>query len=98
MTNREAIEILGELKKCYLGGIVDAIDMAIEAVKAQELVVRGKDCKHRTIDNRGRDDDLTGFAIEFPDSCCPCKCEDGWYNWYPNDDWYCANGERMESE
>lgn len=38
MTNREAIEILGELKKCYLGGIVDAIDMAIEAVKAQEPV------------------------------------------------------------
>lgn len=36
MTNREAIEILGELKKCYLGGIVDAINMAIEAVKAQE--------------------------------------------------------------
>lgn len=36
MTNREAIEILGELKKCYLGGIVDVIDMAIEAVKAQE--------------------------------------------------------------
>lgn len=36
MTNREAIEILDELKKCYLGGIVDAIDMAIEAVKAQE--------------------------------------------------------------
>lgn len=39
MTNREAIEILGELKKCYLGGIVDAIDMAIEAVKAQEPMV-----------------------------------------------------------
>jgi hypothetical protein len=38
MKNREAIEILGELKKCYLGGIVDAIDMAIEAVKAQEPV------------------------------------------------------------
>ena len=36
MTNQEAIEILGELKKCYLGGIVNAIDMAIEAVKAQE--------------------------------------------------------------
>ena len=38
MTNREAIEILDELKKCYLGGIVDAIDMAIEAVNAQEPV------------------------------------------------------------
>lgn len=36
MTNLEAIEILGELKKCYLGGIVDAIDMAIEALKSQE--------------------------------------------------------------
>ena len=36
MTNREAIEILGELKKSYLGGIVDAIDMAIEVLKAQE--------------------------------------------------------------
>ena len=36
MTNQEAIKILDELKKCYLGGIVDAIDMAIEAVKAQK--------------------------------------------------------------
>lgn len=36
MTNREAIEILNELKKCYLGGIVNAIDMAIEAVKSRE--------------------------------------------------------------
>lgn len=39
MTNREAIEILNELKKCYLGGIVNAIDMAIEAVKLQEPIV-----------------------------------------------------------
>lgn len=36
MTNQEAIAILSELKKCYLGGIVDALDFAIEAVKAQE--------------------------------------------------------------
>ena len=36
MTDQEAIKILDELKKCYLGGIVDAIDMAIEAVKARE--------------------------------------------------------------
>jgi hypothetical protein len=31
MTNREAIEILGELKKCYLGGIVDAIEQGERA-------------------------------------------------------------------
>ena len=36
MTNQEVIAILGELKKCYLGGIVDALDFAIESVKAQE--------------------------------------------------------------
>lgn len=59
-------------------------------------VVRCRDCKHRPTDNRGRDDDLTGFAIEFPDSRCPCQCEDGWYNWYPADDWFCGNGERRD--
>ena len=36
MNNETAIAILCELKKCYLGGIVDAIDFAIEALKAQE--------------------------------------------------------------
>ena len=36
MNNETAIAILCELKKCYLGGIVDAIDYAIEALKAQE--------------------------------------------------------------
>ena len=36
MTNETVIAILDELKKCYLGGIVDALDFAIEAVKEQE--------------------------------------------------------------
>lgn len=36
MTNQEAIAILGELEKCYMGGIVDAIYLAIEALKSQE--------------------------------------------------------------
>ena len=61
-------------------------------------VVRCRDCKHRPTDNRVRDDDPTGLAIEFPDSRCPCQCEDGWYNWYPNDDWFCANGERRDDD
>jgi len=38
MIREEAIEIFNELKKCYLGGIVDAIDMAIEALKVQEPI------------------------------------------------------------
>ena len=36
MNNETTIAILCELKKCYLGGIADALDFAIEAVKAQE--------------------------------------------------------------
>lgn len=57
-------------------------------------VVRCKDCKHRPIDRREEYNKMTGFGLEFPDSYCPCQCEDGWYNWFPGDDWYCANGER----
>lgn len=60
-------------------------------------VVSCRDCKHRPTDNRDMDD-MTGFAIEFPDEKCPCQCNDGWYNWYPGDDWFCANGERKEDE
>lgn len=60
-------------------------------------VVRCRDCKHRPTDNRGTGEDCTNFAIEFPDGLCPCQCEeDGWYNWYPPDDWFCANGEHRE--
>lgn len=54
-------------------------------------LVRCKDCKHRpiVIDSEGN-----GFDYDFPDERCPCQCEDGWYNWMPRDEWYCANGER----
>ena len=37
-----------------------------------------------------------GFDIEFTDYVCPCQCDDGFYNWMPKDDWFCANGERRE--
>lgn len=68
----------------------------IEHISDMVAVVRCKDCKHRPTDTRGTDGDMTGFAIEFPDEKCPCQCEDGWYNWYPDDNWFCADGERRE--
>ena len=58
-----------------------------------EPVVRCKDCKHRP---KRTDDEGTGFDFEFPDEMCPCQCEDGWYNWMPDDNWFCGNGERKE--
>ena len=57
-------------------------------------VVRCKDCKHRpTQTEPGKE----GFTLDFPDAMCPCGCEDGYYSWYPKDDWFCAYGERAES-
>ena len=57
------------------------------------VVVRCKDCKHRPIKPN---DYENGFDLEFPDGKCPCQCDDGWYSWYPPDDWFCAEGERKD--
>ena len=55
-------------------------------------IVRCKDCKHKPTGSGVNHD------IEFPeqDYRCPCRCEDYWYSWMPDDDWFCANGERRE--
>lgn len=63
---------------------------AIDAVP----VVRCKDCKHRPIDMVGKG---YGEDLSFDDGYkCPCRCEDPFYSWMPEDDWFCANGERRE--
>ena len=61
-------------------------------------VVRCKDCKHRPKEPNFKTY-VDGFDIEFPEgSKCPCKCSgDEYYSWYPEDDWFCADGERKES-
>ena len=56
-------------------------------------LIRCKDCKHRP---RRIDESEYRFNLEFPDYRCPCRCEDDWYSWMPDDDWYCGNGERKE--
>lgn len=60
-------------------------------------LVRCKDCKHRPKEpNLETYED--GFDIEFPeDSKCPCQCSsDRYYSWYPEDNWFCAEGERRD--
>lgn len=53
-------------------------------------VVYCKDCKHRPYL------DKDGF-IEPENSICPCINEDDkYYSWMPEDDWFCADGERRE--
>lgn len=72
----------------------DSHDVLVGYIKYNyKELIRCKDCKHRpTIDGEYEN----GFSLEFPTSRCPCQCDDGWYNWMPKDDWYCANAERKE--
>ena len=56
-------------------------------------LTRCKDCKHRP---RRIDESGYRFNLEFPDYRCPCRCEDDWSSWMPDDDWFCGNGERKE--
>ena len=82
--------------------IIIAYDENIEASPVMgdwvgELV-RCKDCKYRP--KQTEPPETYGFSIEFPEgSKCPCQCSgDGYYSWYPEDDWFCADGEREVSK
>lgn len=63
-----------------------------------DAIVRCKDCKHRPKEPNLETYE-SGFDLEFPEgSKCPCRCcDDEWYSWRPDDNWYCANGEPKDS-
>ena len=73
---------------------VDANDIMRFPAEDAVPIVRCKDCKHRP--KRLEEVGGEGFNLEFPDYKCPCQCDDGWYNWMPDDNWFCGNGERKE--
>lgn len=54
-------------------------------------LVRCKDCKYRP----HWDEKTESAVFPIPDRC-PCECDDYFYSWVPNDDWFCADGERRE--
>ena len=71
-------------------------DTALNALKQPEII-RCKECKHRGEWERAEDIHGSYSRIVFPDgSLCPGQCEDFYYSWRPDDDWYCAAGERSE--
>lgn len=60
-------------------------------------IVRCKECKHRGEWERAEDIHGSYSYIVFPDgSRCPGQCEDPFYSWRPDDDWFCAEGERLD--
>lgn len=79
--------------KAQIGGsyaIERAIDVLEQLPSAQPEIVRCKDCKHKP------SGDGVNHRITFPDERCPCQCDDYWYSWLPDDDWFCGNAERRE--
>ena len=58
-------------------------------LSAQTEIILCKDCKHRPT----RDED---GELDFPTSRCPCQCDDFYYSWMPNAEWFCGNAERRE--
>lgn len=72
---------------------LDVLKEILALLKEQKAIVRCKDCKHRPKEPNF-ETYVNGFDIEFPEgSKCPCRCaDDKYYSWYPEDDWFCANG------
>ena len=96
MTREKAIKILSSYKNSYFGdalhGGMISVSEIIELLSAQTEIIHCRDCKHKPSGD-GANHDIT-----FPDWRCPCQCEDYWYSWIPNDDWYCGDAERREDE
>ena len=70
----------------------------LEEQKNMVEVVRCKDCKYRgTLELHGTE--ACGYStVDYDkDSKCPCRTDDPFYSWYPDDDWFCAYGEKKES-
>lgn len=92
----EAIMAIEKPKVTPGGVIFDALKKAcqeeVRNLPAADVVevVRCKDCIHRA-SRIG-----VHYDIEFPDAECPCQRPESWNCWMPNDDWYCANGERKD--
>ena len=62
-------------------------------------VVRCKDCVYRPYFEPS--DSKSVSDLVFPDysfNLCPCRVEDIWYSWMPDDDWFCAYGKRKDGE
>lgn len=98
--SRQAVLSLPRNKtRNFFGEIVEeTINVAdIEQLpSAHPEIIRCKDCKHRPTATRADERITDGYSVEFPDGTCPCQCEDGWYNHYPDDDFYCGYAERWE--
>lgn len=80
---------------------------AVEIENASDVdvaeVVRCKDCIHRPLmvwNEANGDFDVRAPEVDGKEDWrCPCLIEDDpYYSWSPNDNWFCGNGKRRESD
>lgn len=83
-----------DLEKAYWRGFEDAMQK-----RDVQPVVQCKDCVYRPYYEPP--DSKSASDLVFPDyrfNPCPCRVEDFWYSWMPDDDWFCAYGKRKDGE
>ena len=84
----------------FMNGIETAKEIVEDAPSTDvQPVVRCKDCVYRPYYEPS--DSKSASDLVFPDyrfNLCPCRVEDFWYSWMPDDDWSCAYGKRMDGE
>ena len=50
-----------------------------------------ENCVHRGTTTEGV------FGIRWPDEICPFNCDDPFYSWLPDDDFFCAYGKEKDT-
>lgn len=98
---RQSTQMMDDIHRASI--IMNGMYLCEEAVMNQPSadaveVVRCKDCKYRPYLPEGCDPNGSGgIDLVFPDELsfkCPCQCDDSWYSYIPEDDWFCGNGKR----
>lgn len=77
------------------------IEVMLNKISAADVqpVTHCKDCVYRPYYEPS--DSKSVSDLVFPDyrfNPCPCRVEDIWYSWMPDDDWFCAYGKRKDGE
>lgn len=59
-------------------------------------IVHCWECKHRPAREEGYMPMPPKDSEGYNDYTCPCICDDCYYNWMPDDDFFCGYGERKD--
>lgn len=100
--SNQAIQILKPMRDMmrnpYGNPVSDAyfaLDKAINALKID--IIHCGECiyKPKEIPDKYYEGETKVYFPEINgENLCPCQCDDEFYSWVPDDNWFCANGKR----